>query len=136
MPSRSSCKCLRVTISEVLADYVLRRPKLFDFSEFQVLTKYIKKMGPAWFRSKLVDILPIQEFRDMKRIVTKMHTESVNILDRKRAALNSGDDALTKAVGEGKDIMSILCKFFCTSQPLWQLISFHSACQYDCVGRR
>lgn len=69
-------------------------------------------MGPAWFRSKLVDILPIQEFRDMKRIVTKMHTESVNILDRKRAALNSGDDALIKAVGEGKDIMSILCKFF------------------------
>lgn len=40
----------------------------------------------------------------------KMHTESINILAEKRAALNAGDDALLKSVGEGKDIMSILCK--------------------------
>ena len=38
----------------------------------------------------------------------KMHTESVNILTEKRPALNAGDDALLKSVGEGKDIMSIL----------------------------
>ena len=41
----------------------------------------------------------------------KMHTESVNILKEKRAALNAGDNALLKSVGEGKDIMSILRKF-------------------------
>ena len=39
----------------------------------------------------------------------KMHTESVNILAEKRAALKAGDDALVRSVGEGKDIMSILC---------------------------
>lgn len=39
----------------------------------------------------------------------KMHTESVNILAEKRAALKAGDDVLARAVGEGKDIMSILC---------------------------
>ena len=38
----------------------------------------------------------------------KMHTESINILAEKRAALRAGDDAMVRAMGEGKDIMSIL----------------------------
>ena len=38
----------------------------------------------------------------------KMHTESINILTEKRAALEAGDDAMVRAMGEGKDIMSIL----------------------------
>ena len=38
----------------------------------------------------------------------KMHTESTNILAKKRAALDVGDDATVRAVDEGKDIMSIL----------------------------
>ena len=42
----------------------------------------------------------------------KMHTESINILAEKRAALKAGDDAMVRAMGEGKDIMSILCKSF------------------------
>ena len=39
----------------------------------------------------------------------KMHTESINILTEKRAALEAGDDAMVRAMGEGKDIMSFLC---------------------------
>ena len=38
----------------------------------------------------------------------KMHTESINILAEKRAALKAGDDAMVRAMGEGKDIMRIL----------------------------
>ena len=40
----------------------------------------------------------------------KMHTESTNVLAEKRAALEAGDDAMVRAVDEGKDIMSVLCK--------------------------
>ena len=82
---------------------------MFDFSEFQSLFKYLKKIGTPAFRSKLIDVLPVPELHEIKRIVMKMHTESVNILAEKRAALKAGDDALVRSVGEGKDIMSILC---------------------------
>ena len=50
----------------------------------------------------------------------KMHTESTNILAKKRAALDVGDDATVRAVDEGKDIMSILRQF------LFMFFCFHA----------
>ena len=49
-----------------------------------------------------------RELKELKRVVMKMHIESINILAEKRAALKAGDDAMVRAMGEGKDIMSIL----------------------------
>ena len=51
------------------------------------------------------------DLKELKRVVMKMHTESINILTEKRAALEAGDDAMVRAMGEGKDIMSILCTY-------------------------
>ena len=50
------------------------------------------------------------DLKELKRVVMKMHTESINILTEKRAALEAGDDAMVRAMGEGKDIMSIMCE--------------------------
>ena len=96
----------RLTLSSL--HHFSRRPRLFQASEFQSLAKYLKKFGSASFRGKLIDILPLGELKELKRVVMKMHTESINILTEKRAALEAGDDAMVRAMGEGKDIMSIL----------------------------
>ena len=41
-----------------------------------------------------------------------MESRAKEILESKRAALRAGDAAVEQQVGEGKDIMSILCKPF------------------------
>ena len=71
----------------------------------------------------------------------KMHTESINILTEKRAALEAGDDAMVRAMGEGKDIMSILCQSLCFffTAPFVMANTCGtgtSACQYGCFGGR
>lgn len=87
------------------------RPKIFDLSKYQSLVKYVKKLGPPRYLGKLIDMLPVAKLRDFRRIIMKMHSESVIILTQKRAALQAGDDEMTRAVGEGKDIMSVLCNY-------------------------
>ena len=40
-----------------------------------------------------------------------MDRTSTEVFEQKKKALQAGDEAVTKQVGEGKDIMSILCTF-------------------------
>lgn len=37
-----------------------------------------------------------------------MHRRAVHIYEQKKRALEEGDESVTKQIGEGKDIMSIL----------------------------
>ena len=39
-----------------------------------------------------------------------MHRTSVEVFESKKRALAAGDQALKEQVGEGKDLMSVLCK--------------------------
>lgn len=91
---------------------MIPRPAAFTMSEFQFLLKYAKNFGPGWFRAALIDVLPVPNLQRVKSLVNKIASESVNVLTQKRAALKAGDEVLLKQVGEGKDIMSILRKYF------------------------
>ena len=44
----------------------------------------------------------------MKTIVDTIHQRSVDIYQQKKRALEQGDEKVTRQIGEGKDIMSIL----------------------------
>ncbi|KAK7691817.1 hypothetical protein QCA50_005220 [Cerrena zonata] len=81
-------------------------PTLFEFSDIQFLFKYIKKLGPARFRSFLADIVPIPKINRLRKLTLKLETESLKILAAKKAALY--EDKPTGKPNEGKDIMSIL----------------------------
>ena len=68
------------------------------------------RIGPAWFRRKVAEMVPRPFAQRMLRISDVMHAQSVRIIKEKRAALERGDEALKQQVGEGKDLMSVLCE--------------------------
>ena len=75
-----------------------------------MITPYVSYLGLAWFRRLLVDLAPLKTIQRLKFIVDTMHKKSLEIYHAKKAAMGNGDTDLLNAVGEGKDIMSVLCK--------------------------
>ena len=69
---------------------------------------YLPEIGPASFRATLVDMFPHDGVQEVKRFIDTMYRRSVEIYRGKLRALELGDEAVTKQVGEGNDIMSIL----------------------------
>ena len=87
------------------------RPAADDVMWIQELTPYLSYLGPVWLRRFLLQLVPIPRIQRLKiisNIVTK-RTEEIYL--EKKAAIESGDTDLLRAVGEGKDIMSVLCKY-------------------------
>ena len=62
------------------------------------------------FNRKLLSLIPHRGTQTLYKFITTMHNRSVEIFEGKKAALARGDEAVTRQVGEGKDIMSILCE--------------------------
>lgn len=71
---------------------------------------YVKYLGPAWFRRKLLDMVPLMKIQRMKNIADVMHKRSVEIYRERKAAAARGDNSMLDRVGAGKDIMSIMCE--------------------------
>ena len=65
-------------------------------------------IGSPAFRAKLVDIIPHEGVQLMKKFIDAMYRRSIEIYREKIRALELGDEEVTKQVGEGKDIISIL----------------------------
>lgn len=65
----------------------------------------------------IVSAIPIDRVQRMKQIVDTMHGRSVQIMEEKKCAVLRGDSALLEQIGEGKDVMSILCMY-------WSLLVF------------
>ena len=84
-------------------------PSLSYLQPYRNVLPYLKHLGPSWFRTRLLDIFPDRNLRHMRDIVQVIHAGSKEVLRSKRAALERGDQELLHTVGEGKDIMSILC---------------------------
>lgn len=78
-------------------------------SIIQQCIPYAIRLGPAWFRESCLKLIPSSNLQKVKRIVDIMHNTSVEIFTAKKMALSEGDEAVMKQVGEGKDIMSVLC---------------------------
>lgn len=63
---------------------------------------------PAWFRRFLLDLVPIKSIQRMKAICDVINERSLAIYNEKKAAIERGDQELLLAMGEGKDMLSIL----------------------------
>ena len=76
----------------------------------RLVVHHCEKFGPAWLRRFLIKYVPNRAVRKLRDITDTMDARSREIVDGKLAALKAGDEALKHQVGEGKDIMSILCE--------------------------
>ncbi|KAL1658452.1 cytochrome P450 [Schizophyllum commune] len=71
---------------------------------------HVHKLGPAWLRRLIVNVLPMRRVHDLRDKVDLMWANSREIYSRKLEALRLGDEAVTKQVGQGKDILSLLIR--------------------------
>ena len=60
-------------------------------------------------RRKVLDFIPNPSVQKMKYIVDIMWRRSQEIYASKKRAFEQGDEAVAQQIGEGKDLMSILC---------------------------
>lgn len=77
---------------------------------FRFFIPLLVKLGPASFRRFLLDLTPNPDLQKVKKIVDVMSETSGDIYREKLSALNNGDESVLRQMGEGKDVMSILCK--------------------------
>lgn len=66
------------------------------------------KIGTPRLRRLMVNVLPWKSLRKLRDIIDIMHNTSTEIFDAKKKALEEGNEAVSKQVGRGKDILSIL----------------------------
>lgn len=98
--SRPSCNSL-----------IHNSPALFSLGFPQFLTPYLIKIGTPRFRRWVVDNLLLNsKIQHLKGIVDLTYNNAKDLLEKKRLALKEGDEAMMQQIGEGKDIMSILCE--------------------------
>lgn len=90
---------------------MLGRASLFHLTPYRLFTPYFKKLGPKWFRRRLLDMVPIQGIQRLKDMADIVDENTRRVFFEKRTALEAGDAAVKAQVANGKDIMSILCEF-------------------------
>ena len=91
---------------------MVNRPTIGRCLNYRMLGQYVVNLGSASFRRRIVELSPDPNIHALKNIIDTMEMRSKEILESKRAALRAGDEAVKQQIGEGKDIMSVLCKFF------------------------
>ena len=84
------------------------RPALVKTDHLRRLLPYLPDIGSPAFRAKLVDMIPHDGVQLMKKFIDAMYRRSIEIYREKIRALELGDEEVTKQVGEGKDVMSLL----------------------------
>ncbi len=72
------------------------------------LLPLVHGVGPASFRRWVVDTIPWKTLHDIRDIVDILHSTSIDIFKSKKEESENRDGALSRQVGQGKDIMSIL----------------------------
>ena len=72
---------------------------------------YLPDFGSSAFRRWLVKFIPNPQALKMQQITDTLWRRSTEIYQAKKFALEQGDEAVTREMGEGKDLMSILREF-------------------------
>ena len=98
------------------SSFISYSPNIFRLAALRRLTPFLVRLGPPGFRRFIMKLVPNKTVRRTQDIVDIMDRTSVELFQRKKLALQQGDEAVLAQVGRGKDIMSILCMYqFLTS---------------------
>ena len=79
-----------------------------DLPWLRVVAPYLSYFGPAWLRRLLLNLVPIPGVQRLRFLTENISERAEEIYRAKKAAIEEGDTQLMHAVGEGKDVMSIL----------------------------
>ncbi|KAI0718780.1 cytochrome P450 [Cerioporus squamosus] len=74
------------------------------------LKPYIPDFGSPAMRRWLVNCIPNPDAQKMQYIVDTMWRGATEIYEAKKLALEQGDEAVTRQIGDGQDLMSILLR--------------------------
>ena len=80
------------------------------------------RLGTPKFRRFILDLIPWKTLHDLRDISDVMHNTAVEIINSKKQALEDGDEALARQIGQGKDILSILSRGFSFLDYSWPLL--------------
>ena len=58
----------------------------------------------------LLDLIPYEKVQRIKRSCDIVNRGCLDLFNAKKKALKGGDETLLQLVGEGKDVMSVLCE--------------------------
>ena len=64
----------------------------------------------------LLDLVPHDKVQHAKGVIDRVNAGCVALFKEKKAAIAHGDEELLQKVGEGKDVMSLLCAYFVMSR--------------------
>jgi hypothetical protein len=81
-------------------------------SALLILLPSLTSRFPAWSLRFLAERIPFEPLNRLVEISDKLCGEAVRIWEEKKAMYERGEDPTVGSIGEGKDIMSILCAFF------------------------
>ncbi|KAI5118021.1 hypothetical protein M0805_003458 [Coniferiporia weirii] len=82
----------------------------FKLTMHRQLLPWVMNIGTPSFRKKALAYIPSDLIRTLCDAVDVMDNQSKDIFNKKKRALEQGDEAVQRQVGKGKDIMSILLK--------------------------
>ena len=92
------------------------------------------RLGTSKFRRFIVDLIPWKTVHQLRDIADIIHNTSVEIINSKKRALEEGDEAVARQIGQGKDILSILSRHFSFLDYGWTPLLTISASKYGCLG--
>jgi len=87
---------------------VIDSPSLFSVSVAGEFLPWILKLGTPAMRRFLVERVPSKGVQNVVYTADVMDQTSQEIYRSKKQALQDGDEAVHRQIGEGKDIMSVL----------------------------
>ena len=122
--SNHSCSCpayiLHIEAAQLIAFCIaFSSPAANDIVWLREIAPYLSYLGPAWFRRLLLHLVPVPSIQRLKNITDVMTKRTEEIYYAKKAAIQSGDKESLHALGEGKDIVSVLCECLAESYVLF-----------------
>ena len=77
------------------------------------------RLGTPKFRRFILDLIPWKTLHQIRDISDVIHNTAVEIISSKKRALEDGDEAAERQIGQGKDILSILSRVFSFLDYAW-----------------
>ena len=77
------------------------------------------KLGTPNFRRFILDIIPWKTLHQVRDISDVMHNTAIEIINSKKRALEDGNEAVARQIGQGKDILGILSRSFSFFDYTW-----------------
>ncbi|KAF8656004.1 hypothetical protein AX16_002824 [Volvariella volvacea WC 439] len=81
-------------------------PTLFSLSLVRQFAPFLVRLGPAWFRRKLVELVPHKAVQRVKEMSDVMHLKAVEILEERREQIRQNAEGNEDA----RDIISVLLR--------------------------